>query len=81
MSSIIYKMDIKRIYYSDIYIKKENKIIEVKSEWTFKINKKKNLLKKEACLKAGYKFEFWIFDKNGNIIEEDLNDKFNDLSI
>lgn len=69
--AIIYKMDIKRVYYPDIYIKKENKIIEVKSNWTFKLDKEKNIIKKEACLKAGYKFEFWIFNKDGNLIDDE----------
>lgn len=68
--AIIYKTNIKRVYYPDIYIKKENKIIEVKSDWIYKLDKNKNLAKKEACLKAGYKFEFWIFNKKGKLIDE-----------
>lgn len=69
--AIIYKMDNKHVYYPDIYIPKENKIIEVKSKYYFDLKKNKNIAKKEACLKAGYNFEFWIFDKDGNIINED----------
>jgi len=47
-------------YYPDIYIKSENKIIEVKSEWTFKIHKKLNLLKQKACIENGINHEFMI---------------------
>jgi hypothetical protein len=47
-------------YYPDLYIISENKIIEVKSEYTFKINEKKNLAKEKVCLQQGFKFEFYI---------------------
>ena len=57
-------------YFPDIYIPKENRIIEVKSTWTYEKEKDKNLLKDQACRNAGYIFEFWIFDDNGNRLEE-----------
>jgi len=49
-------------YYPDIYIKSENLIIEVKSTWTYKNDLIKNINKALAVRKAGYKFEFWIYD-------------------
>jgi hypothetical protein len=49
-----------RTYYPDIYIPYENKIIEVKSIWTYNKNLEQNLSKKQACLDQGYLFEFWI---------------------
>lgn len=49
-------------YYPDIYIKSENRIIEVKSTWTYKNDLIKNINKALAVRKAGYKFEFWIYD-------------------
>jgi len=58
--------NIKHRYYADIYIPSQNKCIEVKSTYTYKINENVNLLKKEATIKAGYNFEFWIYDKKGN---------------
>jgi hypothetical protein len=61
--------NIKRRYYCDIFIEKENKIIEVKSLYTFNISKDRNLLKKNACIEKGYNFEFMIFNKYGNKIE------------
>ena len=52
----------KRKYFCDIYIPKENRIIEVKSTWTYENDLRINLLKKEACIKAGFNFEFWIYN-------------------
>jgi len=49
-----------KVYFPDIYIPKDNLIIEVKSEWTYKKALEKNEQKKSACLSLGYNFEFWI---------------------
>jgi hypothetical protein len=56
-------------YHPDIFIPEENLIIEVKSTYTYNKYKDKNLLKKQACLDAGYNFEFMIFDDRGNLLE------------
>lgn len=50
-------------YFPDFYIKSKNLIIEVKSEWTYKILLIKNILKALAVRKAGYNFEFWIYTR------------------
>lgn len=53
-------------YHPDIIVISENKIIEVKSIWTYSGNNSrpdwlsKNLAKQQASINAGYKFEFWI---------------------
>jgi hypothetical protein len=49
-----------RKYYPDIYIKSENRIIEVKSIYTFNKEKEKNLLKRDSVLKKGINFNFVI---------------------
>ena len=49
-----------RRYYPDFYIKSTNTIIEVKSQWTFNLEKEKNLIKEQACLQQGFNFEFKI---------------------
>ena len=54
------------IYRADIYIKSENKIIEVKSNWTYDLDKEKNLAKQKGCLEQGFKFEFWKYDNKKN---------------
>lgn len=56
----------KRTYFPDFYIKSRNKIVEVKSSWTFdrcgKISPEKNIniLKMNACISRGFDFEFMI---------------------
>lgn len=50
-------------YYPDIYVKSENRIIEVKSIRTFEIDKEKNLCKRDGCILKGYNFNFYIWDK------------------
>jgi len=56
----------KRKYYPDIYVKSENKIIEVKCEYTYDTAFSINIRKKNACLELGIHFEFWIYDEKGN---------------
>ena len=53
-------------YYPDIYIKSENKIIEVKCDYTYNSGYSRNILKKNACLSLGLLFEFWVYDSKGN---------------
>lgn len=50
-------------YFPDIYIPKENKIIEVKSTYTYMATLTKNKAKEEACIKQGYLFEFKIYNR------------------
>lgn len=50
------------LYHPDFYIKSQNKIIEVKSEYWFKRDFEKNLAKKAACLNHGFVFEFWVYE-------------------
>jgi hypothetical protein len=55
-----------RYYFPDIYIPLNNKIIEVKSIWTYNKNLSKNIAKQEACIANSYLFEFWIYNEKGN---------------
>ena len=57
-----------RVYFCDIFIPKENKIIEVKSKYTYEKEVERNILKKEACISEGYKFEFYIYDKKSKLL-------------
>lgn len=47
-------------YYPDIYIISENKIIEVKSKYTYSYHLQMNLAKQKVCLEKGLQFEFKI---------------------
>ena len=67
---IWYHVDNKRKrYFPDIYIKKENTIIEVKSDYTWKVDRQKCELVKSVCEKQGIKFCVWVFNKNGEMVE------------
>ena len=48
-------------YFPDFYIINENKIIEVKTTYTYKKELEENLLKQQACLDKGLNFEFKIY--------------------
>jgi hypothetical protein len=53
--------DVKHVYFPDFFIKSENKIIEVKSEWTIQLKRGNVEDKALATIKAGYKYEIWIY--------------------
>ncbi len=53
-------------YFVDIYIPSLNKMIEVKSIWTFNKNKENILLKAYQCVKEKYNYEIWIYDYKRN---------------
>ena len=54
----------KHRYIPDIFIKSENKIIEVKSPWSYKLHFEINQIKKNACLELNFKFDFLVIDAN-----------------
>jgi len=53
----------KHKYYPDFYIISENKIYEVKSEYTYTSDIIINILKKDACINKGIDFEFIVLAK------------------
>lgn len=52
-------------YFPDIFIPSMNKIIEVKSSYTYKFQLIKNVLKALETRRQGYIFEFWLYEDNG----------------
>jgi len=59
------KIGKKRRHYVDMYIKSQNRCIEVKSTWTNQV--KNNVFEKQkAAIELGYKYEIWIYDNKGN---------------
>lgn len=56
-------------YFPDIFIKSENKLVEVKSEYTFNSNKEESLLKQKYSKIYGYLHEIWIYKKNKTLKE------------
>ena len=54
-------------YYPDIFIPSVNKIIEVKSDYTFYKDMEKNLIKLQTCIDQKYDAEIWIINHDGTI--------------
>lgn len=52
------------IYYPDIFVKLEDKFIEVKSPFTYKAHERINALKRQCVIDRGFCFEFWIIQVN-----------------
>jgi len=70
MPKIYYYYDNKkRRFYPDIFIPKENKFIDAKSDFTYKIQEEKNVKKLTQTKNQGYKVEFWILDEKGKLIK------------
>jgi DNA repair protein RadC len=59
----------RRRHYVDIFIPSQNRCIEVKSTWTAKLNNHTIFLKQEAAKKLGYKYEIWIYNSKGELVE------------
>lgn len=61
------------VYFPDIYIPKDNLLIEVKSQYTFNYNKAGNILKHRASRSAGFDHNILIFDNIGSCVKKILN--------
>jgi hypothetical protein len=59
----------KHRYYPDIYIPSQNAIIEVKSEYTYKLHPGINHLKMAACISSGYHAELRIYSAKGELLQ------------
>jgi hypothetical protein len=57
-----YINDTKHVYFPDFFIKSENKIIEIKSEWTIQLKRGNVEEKALATIKEGYKYEIWVYN-------------------
>jgi hypothetical protein len=59
----------KHYHFPDIFIPHENKLVEVKSTWTYKCKISNIQQKKKACQEQGYTYEIWCYDRKGNRVE------------
>jgi hypothetical protein len=58
----------KHRHYVDIFIKSQNKCIEVKSSWTVQ---RENVFNKQTTAKGlGYLYEIWVYNQKGQIIDK-----------
>lgn len=55
----------RRVHFPDIFLPHENKIIEVKSIWTYNCKADCVLLKKSFAEAQGYSYEIWCYDVKG----------------
>jgi len=55
-------------YYIDIYLKSENRMIEVKSDYRYEKDKEKIEYVWRTCVAEGYNYEVWIFNKYHELI-------------
>lgn len=63
--------DKQRLYIPDFYIPHRNRIVEVKSVWTFSSNKTKftNIKRKRrAVIAAGYRFKVYVYDDRKQLV-------------
>jgi len=60
----------KHRHYVDIFIPSQNRCIEVKSTWTFQVQKNVVLLKQKAAKELGYLYDIWIYDNKGNKVSK-----------
>jgi hypothetical protein len=56
---------VKHVHYPDIWISSENRLIEVKSTWTFKIKKDNVTEKQKMAQELGYRYEIWVYTEKG----------------
>jgi hypothetical protein len=55
-----------KYYFPDIFLPHENKLIEVKSTWTYKTDWDKKLkYQQQSCKDQGYAYEIWIYNQKG----------------
>lgn len=57
-------------YFADAYIPKDNRVIEVKSIYTFQLDRRKIHLTKMAVYALGYEYNLIVYDKKGKKIFE-----------
>jgi hypothetical protein len=62
------------IYFPDIYIPSENKLIEIKSDWSIQKKRANVKEKAEASVNSGYIYEIWIYYNKVKMIEIPYND-------
>lgn len=63
---------IRHRHYVDIYIKSQNKCIEIKSEWTATMAHCNIFEKQSAAKENGYLYEIWIISEQGECLEKYL---------
>lgn len=72
-NKILNNVEKKSKYFPDILL--PDKIIEVKSIFTFERHKENNERKFKACAESGYNIEVWIYNRNKQVIDKKIYNK------
>lgn len=56
-------------YFPDIFIPHENRLIEIKSEYTMRAQKEENMAKQYASTISGFRHEIWVYSRKGELLE------------
>jgi hypothetical protein len=67
-------------YYPDVYIPKNNLIIEIKSTYTATADKRKNVMKERSVKDAGYTYNIVVFDEECRGGNHKVFESFRDIS-
>jgi hypothetical protein len=62
-----------KYYFPDIYIPHINKLIEIKSTWTYSSENDNIDLKAKASINSGYDYEIWVYNNKGELIKTAKN--------
>jgi hypothetical protein len=60
--------NVKHVYFADFFIPKDKLIVEIKSTWTYELNKVKIEKTKEVIESSGYKYECWVLNYKKKIV-------------
>jgi len=64
------KKGLNKFWSPDIFLPKENKIVETLPIWTHTRNPDRSYLRSNASILEGYKYELWLYDFKGNRISK-----------
>lgn len=59
-----------RVYHPDMFIKSQNRIIEVKSEYTYESEKEEISFKVKGCLKHGFSVSIYVMNDKGGLLNK-----------
>lgn len=78
--SIRYKFDNKnKVYHPDVFIPKDNLIVEVKSKWTYEKDLDRNIVKRESTIAKGFNFLTIIYENDGKKIFQLIDSRLQSL--
>jgi hypothetical protein len=72
--------NIQHVYHPDLFVKSQNLIVEVKSDYTYKKELDKNFLKFKKVIEDGYRLRLMIYNDKLNLIKDVNFEKKEDLS-